>query len=158
MRRADREVTDVNEIYDIIRGCDTCCIALNGEDGFPYVIPMNFGFEVNDGKPVIYLHCAKEGKKLDLIRDDGRCAFTMSRGHSLLLGKAACASAWLYESACGRGHISIIEGDEGIKGLVALMKKYDPDRVHVFDERHLKAVTMLRLDIEQLTGKRRQAK
>ncbi len=158
MRRSDREVTDINDIYSIINGCDYLTLSLNDEDGYPYSIIMNYGFDVIDGKPVIYLHGAKEGKKLDLIRRDRRCCFTMSRNHSLELGKVACATTWKYESVCGRGKLSFIEGDEGIAALKSIMKKYDPEHEHEFDERHLKAVVIMRLDIESLTGKRRDRK
>lgn len=92
MRRADREVKDFEQILEIMRGCDICELALNDVDGYPYALPMNFGLTVENGKPVIYLHSAREGKKLDLIARDGRCAFSMSRGHVLELAKVACAT------------------------------------------------------------------
>ncbi len=158
MRRSDREVTDINDIYQIMNRCEYLNLSLNDGDGYPYSIIMNFGFEVENGKPVIYLHGAKDGKKLDLIRRDDRCCFSMSRNHSLELGKAACASTWKYESVCGRGRLAFIDGDEGARALKSIMRKYDPEREHKFDERHLRAVTVMRLDIESVTGKRRDKK
>ena len=81
MRRADREVKDFEQILEIMRGCDICELALNDVDGYPYVLPMNFALVMRDGKPALYFHGAREGKKLDLIARDGRGAFAMSRGH-----------------------------------------------------------------------------
>ena len=50
MRRKDREITDVDEMINIMKKCDTCAIALNDEEtGFPYIVPLNFGMEVKDG-------------------------------------------------------------------------------------------------------------
>jgi len=158
MRRSDREVTDALEIYGIMEKCEIVEVALNDEDGYPYVIPMNFGFAAKDDAPVIYLHGAKDGKKLDLIRRDNRCAFSMSTGHELILGPVACAATWKYESVCGRGRISFIEGEEGIRALQEIMRKYDKEHEHAFDERHLKAVTCMKIEIESLTGKRRMKK
>ena len=159
MRRADREVKDMEQIREIMRGCDICELALNDVDGYPYVLPMNFGLTVENGKPVIYLHSAREGKKLDLIARDARCAFSMSRAHVLELAKVACATTWKYESALGRGRISVVdEPAEGVEALKAIMRHYDPDHEHEFDERHLRAVVILRMDVEQLTGKRRDRK
>ena len=66
MRRKDREVADFTEQLAIIKKCDVCRIALNDEDGFPYIVPMNFGMDVQDGQLYLYFHCATEGKKLDL--------------------------------------------------------------------------------------------
>ena len=45
MRRKDREVTDFHEIIGIMKKCDSCIVAMNDGD-FPYVVPMNFGLEV----------------------------------------------------------------------------------------------------------------
>ena len=42
MRRKDREVTDLSEIIEILKNCDVCRLALN-DDGFPYILPLNFG-------------------------------------------------------------------------------------------------------------------
>ena len=158
MRRADREVREFSQIVSIMERCDICYLALNDADGFPYVIPMNFALEALTDRVVLYLHCAREGKKLDLIRRDPRCAFSMDCNHVLELGSAPCAATWKYESVCGRGRLSEIGGEEGIRSLRLLMKHYDPDREHEFDERHLKAVTLLRMDVEELTGKRRDRK
>ena len=51
MRRKDREVTDQKEIFDILNRCDTVRIAMQGEK-YPYVVPVSFGAEMQDGKPV----------------------------------------------------------------------------------------------------------
>ena len=45
MRRKDREITDFDEIVDVIRACDVCRIAMNDGD-YPYIVPMNFGLDV----------------------------------------------------------------------------------------------------------------
>lgn len=34
----------------------------------PYIIPLNYGYTYEDGKLVIYFHCAKEGRKLDILK------------------------------------------------------------------------------------------
>ena len=49
MRRKDREVTDLSEIIEIMKNCDVCRLALN-DDGFPYILPLNFGMAVNGDK------------------------------------------------------------------------------------------------------------
>ena len=49
MRRKDREITNFNEMIEIIKKCDSCVLALNDE-GFPYLVPMNFGMDIEDGQ------------------------------------------------------------------------------------------------------------
>ena len=45
MRRKDRQITEFNEIIEIIKKCDVCRIALNDKD-FPYIVPLNFGLDI----------------------------------------------------------------------------------------------------------------
>ena len=79
MRRADREVTDVDGMIDIIDHCKVCHIALmDGE--WPYIVAMNFAYRYENDQLVIYLHSAKEGKKLDLLRKDDHVCFASAPG------------------------------------------------------------------------------
>lgn len=49
MRRTDREITDRQELLDVMARCDVCRLALNDESGYPYVVPLNFGMEEREG-------------------------------------------------------------------------------------------------------------
>lgn len=59
MRRKDREVQDRQEIFDILRRCDTVRIGIQGEK-YPYVVPVSFGMEVVNDQAVVYFHCAQK--------------------------------------------------------------------------------------------------
>lgn len=48
MRRKDREITDFQEIIATIKKCDVCRLAWNDQD-YPYIVPMNFGLDVQNG-------------------------------------------------------------------------------------------------------------
>ena len=67
MRRVDREVTDRLQIKSIIEQAKIVHIGMIDESR-PYVVPMQYGFEFIDGKLTLYVHCAKEGRKLDIIK------------------------------------------------------------------------------------------
>ena len=49
MRRKDREITDFTKMLDIMRQCDVCRLAIH-DTPYPYLIPMNFGMDVQDGQ------------------------------------------------------------------------------------------------------------
>lgn len=157
MRRSDREVKDREQIYDIMRRCDSMALALFDGD-YPYVIEMNFGFEVDGDRVRIFFHGAKEGKKLELIAQNPHAAFSMSCGHELILGKVDCATTFKYESVCGRGIIHMAEGAEKTHALSVIMRHFDPENPHEFDERHAAAVSVFSMDVQELTGKRRLVK
>lgn len=74
MRRKDREITDFNEIIEIMKKCDSVTLGLN-DDGYPYLVPLNFGLHVDGEQVELYFHCAIQGTKLDLIKKDNRATF-----------------------------------------------------------------------------------
>lgn len=157
MRRADRQITERSEILQVLDSCDSLHLALmDGE--YPYVIPMNFGWEDAPDGLVLYFHGAKEGKKLELIKNNAHAAFSMSTDHSLELGRVACASTFRYVSACGRGLVRMVDGDERMHALTVIMAHYDREHTHAFEEKHANSVAIFRIDVEELTGKRRMVK
>ncbi len=153
MRRKDREIIDKNEIYSIISKCIVCSIALNNGD-YPYVIPMNFGVEFDGENFTLYFHSAKAGTKLELIEKDCRTAFEMHCSEKLILGKVACASSMEFESVCGTGTISVISGDEKKKALKLVMKQYTNKDDFEFSEQAVNSITILKLTVESIFGKR----
>ena len=62
MRRKDREITDPGEIRAIVERAKVLHLGLNGEER-PYVVPLHYGVEWEEGLPVFYVHGAKEGRK-----------------------------------------------------------------------------------------------
>ncbi len=45
MRRFEREVVDCELIKAMLKEMNIANIGMNDEDGHPYVVPTNFGFE-----------------------------------------------------------------------------------------------------------------
>ena len=78
MRRSEREVKDRNLIMEMLKIFNKVTIGLNDEDGIPYLVPVNFGFSFDENNLYIYGHCAKQGKKINLIRSDNRCCLNFS--------------------------------------------------------------------------------
>ena len=72
MRRFEREVVDYELIKAMLKEMNIANIGMNDEDGYPYVVPTNFGFEMTDTHLNIYTHFMKVGKKVDLLKKDPR--------------------------------------------------------------------------------------
>ena len=154
MRRKDREVADFTEQLAIIKKCDVCRIALNDEDGFPYIVPMNFGMDVQDGQLYLYFHCATEGKKLDLIRKDNRAFFEMDCGHQLVLNQERMSCTMTYESVMGKGTLEFVDAEEKYDALKILMGQYHAEDFP-FNTAMIPVTTVLRMTVTEMTGKRR---
>lgn len=155
MRRKEREVTELAEITAIMDRCDAVCVAFAGET--PYVIPMSFGYACEDGRVRLYLHCADAGEKIARMRDDPHAAFSMYTGTVLIAGASACSYSTAYESVCGAGVLRRLEGEQKREGLAAIMAHYAPGKAFEFEDKMLAAVTVLCLEAERVTGKRRKA-
>lgn len=154
MRRKDREITDLNEIYSIMKKCDSCSVAFFDNE-FPYIVPLNFGLEFNNNQFTLYFHSANAGTKLELLSQNSHVAFEMSCSHKLLLGETACASTMEYESVCGNGIMTLLsENDDKRQALTHLMSQYQNKSSFEFDENELKAVAVMKLEVKHISGKR----
>lgn len=153
MRRKDREITDFNEIIQIIKKCDVCRIALN-DDGFPYVVPLNFGFEVQGEQVFFYFHAASEGRKLELIAKDNRATFEMDCDHNFILYEERMSCTMGYESVIGHGTIEILPEEEKYRALKILMRQYHAEDF-LFNTDMMKVTTVMKMTVLDMTGKRR---
>ena len=64
MRRQDRAVTDPEKIQAVIDDCEVCRLGFQDGRGV-YVVPVNFGHALENGRHIFYFHGAQEGRKLD---------------------------------------------------------------------------------------------
>lgn len=126
MRRKDREITDEESILKIVEKCSTCHVAMIDESNanFPYVIPLSFGFTLQECVLELYFHCAKLGKKLDCLKKNSKVAFSMCyEGEIEIFENDLCESSRFYESVVGQGEVKFIESpEEKCKALSLLMK------------------------------------
>lgn len=154
MRRSDREITDFDEIVSVIERCDVCRLALNDSD-YPYIVPLNFGMRIENGKIVLYFHSALEGTKLDLIKRDNRASFEMDCGHKLVtvLGSGSCTMN--YESVIGRGIIEFVSENEKYDALKVLMSHYHKEDFP-FNENVIPRTAVYKLTVSEVTRKRRE--
>ena len=150
MRRRDREITNREEIDEIIRSALVCRIAF-ADRNEPYVVPVSFGY---DGK-ALYIHTAKTGRKLDFIKANNRVCFELEGEISLQTDDGdACNWTFAFESIIGYGTITELDTiDEKAQGLNQIMLHYSGREWDI--EPSATATTRVwRIDIESVTGKR----
>lgn len=153
MRRADRQIVDFNEILEVLDKTDVIFLALS-ENNNPYLMPLNFGYEVENGVLFLYLHGAKEGKKHNIIAQNPKVCFS---GVSYYEVVETGANHWttLYKSVIGYGIISEVKDtDLKIKGLDLSLKQYGLERKIEYAPQALEAVKVMRIEVKEITGKR----
>lgn len=155
MRKKDREITDRQEMLDIMGRCDVCRLALNGSDGYPYLLPLSFGMEEENGTLYLYFHGAAEGTKYDLIARDCRASFEMDGAHRIVTGPDACSWSMEYESVIGCGRLERLTPEEAPRALPALMAHYGGSGLP-FREAGMQHTAILRLRVERMTAKARR--
>ena len=153
MRRKDREITDFNEILEIIKKCDVCRVAINDKD-FPYIVPMNFGLDVQGEQVYLYFHSALEGTKLDLIRKDNRVTFEMDCDHKFILYEERMSCTMGYASVIGHGYMEFVPEEDKYEALKILMRQYHAEDFQ-FNTDVIKVTEVLKLTVTHMTGKRR---
>lgn len=149
MRRTDREITDIEEIESIIAAAQVCRLAMVDRNE-PYVVPMNFGYRDH----TLFFHSALKGRKLDLIRANNHVCFEVDIVDGLKTADAACDWGIRYRSVIGVGRASIVDDpDKKRQALDAIMAHYS-DKSYTYGDEQIRSVAVIRVDIEQMTGKR----
>ena len=154
MRRADKAITDADELHRILDDALVLRLGLV-DDGRPYVVPLNFGREGD----TLYLHCAAEGRKLRCLRAQPQVCVEVDRLIRVTTGPSACG-AWTshYESVIGFGTATVVDDEEERRrGLQAIMAKYSGRRDWEFAPQTLAKTTVVRVALSSLSGKRSPA-
>ena len=154
MTKRERQVTDPEAIRHIL---DTGKILRLGlaVDNEPYVVPMNYGYTMDQGKLTFYLHSALKGKKLDMMRRNPRVFFEIDCDLQPFEGRVACQYGLVYSSVMGRGTARIIEDVEEKKQAMSLLMKTQTGRDFTFEDRLVSIVAVVRIDVEEYTAKHR---
>ena len=121
MRRKDREVSGFDEMMKIIAKCDTCRVAMFDET-FPYIVPLNFGTDLEDDQLYLYFHGAKIGKKIDLMRTNKNVSFEMDCEHNIILYDERMSCTMGYESVIGYGEVEFFREAAYLFGFSALQR------------------------------------
>ena len=69
VRRKDREITDPNELRQVLKTTKYVTVALCMKDE-PYLVALNHGYD--ETKNCLYFHCAPEGKKLVYLKANNK--------------------------------------------------------------------------------------
>ncbi len=156
MTRREREVTDINEIVKILDKAKIAHIGLV-DDGMPYVVPMNYGYTLIDGKLTLYLHGATEGRKIDIIRKKPDVFAEIDCDIEAFEGDIACRYGITYSSIMAEGTAHILDDiDEKREGLKALMKT-QTGKDFEFTDKMVNVVSVIRIDVKEFTAKHRPA-
>lgn len=151
MRRSDREITDINQIYDILQRCDTITLGMNGKDA-PYLIPMTFGCALEDGSAVVYFHSAPGGRKWEILNSDPRvCVEAHLYYKTVKEGDSVTAK---YESVIGSGTAEkITDNGEKVAAFRIMLDHYKQSGFPAESCKGLPKCEVFKVILDEVTGK-----
>ena len=147
MRKKDRELSRERAL-EILRSAHWGTLSTADADGRPYGVPVNFVLMEN----AIYIHCAKEGHKLDNIRQNPNVSFC-AVGHAENL---AAEFSTGFASAIAFGAAREVDGEEKVHALLGFIEKYSPEYMPAgtaYVHRSAAGANMIRIDIGHVSGK-----
>lgn len=147
-------VTDPEQIRHILDSGKVLHLGLSVNDE-PYVVPMNYGYTMEDGKLVIYLHSAVKGKKLEMVRTNPRVCFNIDCDRMPFEGRVPCQYGMVYSSILGRGTAALVEDPEDKMEAMSILMKTQTGKDFTFNERLVSIVTVIRIDVTEYTAKHR---
>ena len=154
MRKRERKITDETMIRDILDRAQVIHLGLSDE-GQPYVVPMNYGYVLEDGKLTIYLHGALEGYKYEVMEKNPRISFSIECDVKPFEGRVACQYGTVYSSIMGKGTAVLVEDIEEKKQAMSVLMKTQTGKDFTFDEKLVSIVRVIRLDITEFSAKHR---
>ena len=154
LTKRERQVTDPEKILHILDTGKVLHLGLSVKDE-PYVVPMNYGYTMEDGKLVLYLHSAVRGRKLDMLRQNPRVFFEIDCDLMPFEGRVPCQYGLVYSSVMGRGKAVIVEDVEEKKKAMSVLMKTQTGKDFTFNEKLVSIVTVIRIDVAEYTAKHR---
>ena len=154
LTKRERQVTDPEQIKHILDAGKVLHLGL-AVDNEPYVVPMNYGYTMEDGKLTLYLHSALQGKKLDMIRKNPSVFFEIDCDRMPFEGRVPCQYGLVYSSLMGRGTAVLVEDVEEKKQAMTVLMKTQTGKDFTFEDRLVSIVAVIRIDVEGYTAKHR---
>ncbi len=154
MRRKDRMVDNPDELRLILEECKVCRIATMDEEGL-YIVPLNFGYEYNGNKLTLYVHSARDGRKVRAFKNNAAVAFEMDTGHELVEDNMACQYGYRYKSIIGNGWIHELDDNGEKANALNTLMSHLTGNAFAFSDKMVNAVAVFRIDVSRFSGKAR---
>jgi uncharacterized protein len=148
MRRI-KQLLSKEETIKILNACSYGVLGVNGDDGYPYTVPVNYVFKDNK----LFFHCAKEGHKIDSIKSNDKVTFSVIEKDEVI--EKSFDTDFRSASIFGRARILTDDSDKRY-ALECLVEKYSSNYIEEGQkviENGLNRVCVVEVKIEHMTGK-----
>lgn len=144
----NRQMLTEIEIQTILDSCTHGILACQGDDDYPYAVPLNFAYIDNK----IYFHAAASGHKFDAIQRQPKVSFAVVAEDTFVSAEFTS----YFRSVIAFGRARVVEGNERQQAFLALIEKYSGDQLDAAKQQEMAKcdrAVIVAIDIEHLTGK-----
>lgn len=146
-----REVLDEASVKKILVEGTSGVLALQGEDGYPYAVPMSYFY---DGKDKIYFHGAKKGYKMDMVKQCDKASFCVI-GKDQVVPEEYTS---YFKSVIAFGRVRVMDDEKEIRSMIEkLADKYYPagteEERNAMIDSEWNILGMIEFTIEHISGK-----
>lgn len=153
MRRKDREVTDFNEIIKIIDECEIIRLGLS-DGNFPYIVPVNFAYTVNEKQVEFYIHGAMAGKKYEMLTSNPFCSFEMDVSLEMDCIAEKKDVTMRYRCVMGKAKVEFLDGEEKQHAIDdILMARNEKTRNFEYNKSALRRTAVAKLTVLDISAK-----
>lgn len=154
LTRREKLISDTSEIVKILDEAKVLHLGLVDGDE-PYVVPMNYGYTMENGKLTVWLHGATQGRKLDVMRKNPKVFFEMECNLVPFEGEVACKYGVAYSSLMGKGIATIVDDVEVKKQALSILMKTQTGKDFEFNDKLASVVAIIKIDVTDYTAKYR---
>lgn len=148
MRRDDKEIKDLKQIQSVIDKSIVCRLGMT-DGNQPYIVPLCFGYRDN----CLYFHCAKEGKKIDMLKANNNVCFEFDIDQQVVSSDKACKFGMKYRSVIGFGKASFISDiNEKQRALDIITHQYS-NKDYDYTDEIVRNLLVIKVEIDSITGK-----
>lgn len=152
IRRQNRILEDENRIIELLESSEYGFLSVGvTENGYNYGIPLSYAYD-KDSK-YLYFHCATEGQKLDLMRQNNKLSFCVVGVTQPIAEKFTT----YYESVIVFGKVSLdLNDEEKRRALRLLVQKYSKGHEQLgetYMEKSWARTSVFKIEIEHITAK-----
>lgn len=153
MRRTDREITDREAIYDVLRYAEYGTLSFVDGDR-PYAVPMSCGFYLEDGEPFICWHGADAGTKIALLHQNPHVAYSCVSECRRDFAPERLHWSFYYKSACASGRaVEVKDFAEKARLLDLLLAHYGEHDHPPYPAEMLRTISVWKCHLDRITGK-----
>lgn len=149
--KAIRDILKIETLEEIIKSCKMCHVGMIDLNNKPYVLAFNFGYS----DKTIYLHCAQEGKKIEILKKNSDVCIYFDSDHHLFARNEPVACSWRmrYRSVMIHGKVEFVENyEQKIEGLKKMMANYS-DIDFKFSKPSVDNILVLKINVDEWTGR-----